>query len=64
MADLNLRCQVAIAMVAVLPPVPDDTCTTDISTDMADVMPPTAAKLVPRSKCPHGAQGLFAGPEV
>ena len=31
---------------------------------MADVMPSTAAELVPRSKRPHGAQGWCAGPGV
>ena len=64
MTDLNLRCQVANAMVAALPPIPDGTCLGDIATDMADVMLSTAAELVPRSKRPRGAQGWSAGPGV
>ena len=43
MADPNLRCQVAIAMVAALPPILDSTCIIDIATDMVDVMFSTAA---------------------
>ena len=62
MADPNLRCQVGNAMIAVLPPIPDGTCISDIATDMADVMISTAAELVPRSKRPRGAQGWCAGP--
>ena len=38
MADPNLRCQVANATVAALPPIPDGTCSSDIAIDMADVM--------------------------
>ena len=57
MADSNLRCQVANAMVATLPPIPDGTCISYIPTDMADVILPTAAELAPRSKRPRGAQG-------
>ena len=38
MTDLNLRFQVAKAMVGALPPTFDDTCISDIATDMADVM--------------------------
>ena len=64
MTDPNLRCQVAKAMVDVLPPIPDGTCIRDIATDMADVMLSTAAKLVPRSKRPRGAQGWCGGPGV
>ena len=64
MADPNLRCQVANAMVATLPPISDGTCSSDIATDMADVMFSTAAELVPRSKRPRGAQGWCAGPGV
>ena len=46
-----------------LPPIPDDTCISDIATDMADVMLSTAAELVPRSKRPpRGAQSWCAGP--
>ena len=55
MADPNLRCQVANAMVDALPPIPDGTCISDIATDMADVMHSTAAELVPRSKRQRGA---------
>ena len=51
----NLRFQVANVMVDALPPIPDDTCISDIATDMADVMPSTAAELIPRSKRPRGA---------
>ena len=43
MADPNLRCQVANAMVAALPPIPDSTCISDIATDMVDAMLSTAA---------------------
>ena len=64
MTDPNLRCQVANAMVDALPSIPDDTCITDIATDMADVIPSTVAELVPRSKRPRGAQGWCAGPGV
>ena len=38
MTDLNLRFQVANAMVDALPPIPDGTCISDIATDMADVV--------------------------
>ena len=62
--DPNLRCQVANAMFDALPPTPDGTCISDIATDMADVILSTAAKLVPRSKCPRGAQGWCTGPGV
>ena len=51
-------------MVAALPPIPNDTCISDITTNMADVMLFTAAKLSPRSKRPRGAQGWCAGPGV
>ena len=57
MADPNLPCQVANAMVSVLPPIPDGSCINDIATDMADIILATAAKLTPRSKRPRGAQG-------
>ena len=49
MADPNLRCQVANAMVDTLPPIPNGTCISDIATDMADAMLSTAAELAPRS---------------
>ena len=49
MADPNLRCQVANAMVDALPPTPDGTCISDIATDMADVVLSTAVEFVPRS---------------
>ena len=55
MTDPNLRCQVANAMVDALPPILDSTCISDIATDMADVMLPTAAELVPRFERPRGA---------
>ena len=62
-ADPNLRCQVANAMmVATLPPTLDGTCINGIASDMADVMLSTAAELTPRSKRPRGAQGWCAGP--
>ena len=64
MADPNLRCQIANAMVATLPPIPDGTCISDIATDMADVMLSTVAEPTPRSKRSCGAQGLCAGPGV
>ena len=64
MTDPNLRCQVANAMVDALPPMPDGTFISDITTDMADVMLSTAAELIPRSKRPRGAQGWCAGPGV
>ena len=51
-------------MVDPLPTIPDDTCISDIATDMAEVMLSTAADLVPRSKRPRGAQGWCAGPGV
>ena len=62
--DLNLRFQVANAIVDALPPIPDGTCISDIATDMADVMLSTVAELVPRSKRPRRAQGWCAGPGV
>ena len=64
MADPNLRCQVANAMVTALPPIPDGTCISDVATDVADVMLSTAAELAPRSKRPRGAQGGCEGPGV
>ena len=64
MADPNLRCQVANAMVAALPPISDNPCISDIATDVADVMLSIATELAPRSKRPRGAQGWCAGPRV
>ena len=64
MADPSLQCQVANAMVAARPPIPDGTCISDIATNMADVMLSTAAELALRSKRPRGAQGWCAGPGV
>ena len=64
MTDPNLRCEVANAMIAALPPIPDGTCISDIATDMADVMLSTAVEMVPRSKRPRGAQGWCAGSGV
>ena len=63
MADPNLQCQVANAMVAALLPIPHGTIS-DIATDMADVMLSTAVELAPCSKRPRGAQGRCAGPGV
>ena len=60
----NLRCQVANAMVAALPPIPDDTCISNIAPNMANVMLSTAVELAPRSKRPRGAQGWCAGPRM
>ena len=64
MAAPNLRCLVANVMFAAPPPIPDGTCINDVATDMADVMPSTAAELTPRSKRPRGAQGWCTGPDV
>ena len=47
-----------------LPPIPEGTCISDISTDMADVILSTAAELIPRSKRPRRVQGWCAGPGV
>ena len=52
-------------MIAALPPIPDDTCISDIATDMADVMLSTAAaELAPLPKRPRGVQSWCAGPGV
>ena len=51
-------------MVAALPPILNDTCISDIATDITDVILTTAAELAPRSKPPRGAQGWYAGPGV
>ena len=64
MTDPNLRCQVANAMVDAPTPIPDDTCTSDVATDMANVMLSTVAELASRSKRPRGAQGWCARPGV
>ena len=64
MTDSNLRCQVANAIVAALPPIPDGTCISDIATEMVDVMLSTAAELEPRFRHPRGTQGWCAGPGV
>ena len=64
MANPNLRCQVANAVVDALPPIPDGTCISDIATDMADVILSTTAEMVPRSKRPRGAQGWCTGSDV
>ena len=61
MADPNVRCQVENAMVAALPPTLDGTCTSDIATDMADVMLSTATELAPRSKRPCGGGARVLG---
>ena len=49
-------------MIVVLPPNPDGTCTSDIATDMADVVPSTATKLAWRSKRPRRSKDWCAGP--
>ena len=59
MTGLNLRCQVANAMVDALPPIHDGTCISDITTDIADVMLSTAAEMVPHSK--RRSTGLVRG---
>ena len=51
-------------MADALPPIPDDTCTSDIAIDTVDVMLSTPAELVSRSKRPRGAKGWCAGPGV
>ena len=61
MADSNVRCQVENAMVAALPPILDGICTSDIATDMADVMFSTATELAPRSKRPCGGGARVLG---
>ena len=61
MADPNVRCQVENAMVAALPPILDGTCTSDIATDMVDVMLSIANELTPRSKCPRGGGARVLG---
>ena len=62
MTDLNLRCQVANAMVDALHAISDGACISDIATDMADVMHYTAVKLVPCSKRPRGHRVGTRGP--
>ena len=57
MADPNLGYQVANAMVTTLAPILDGTSISDITTDMADAMLSTAAKLAPRAKHLRGEQG-------
>ena len=47
-----------------LPRIPEGTCISDISTDMADVILSTAAEKIPRSKRPRRVQGWCAGPGV
>ena len=64
MTDPNLRCQVANGIVDALPLIHDGSCTSDIATDMADVMLSTAAELAPRSKRRRGAQGWCVRPGV
>ena len=55
----NLRCQVAKAIVAALPPIPDGTWISDIATDMANVMLSTAAEQDLRSKWTTGLVRIF-----
>ena len=59
MTDPNLRCQ-----VTALPSIPDGTCISDVTTDMADVILSTAVEMAPRSKRPLGAQCWSVGPGV
>ena len=47
-------------MIAALPPIPDGTYISDVTTDMTDVMLSTAAELAPRLKRPREAQGWSA----
>ena len=47
MADPNLLCQVENAVAVTLPPIPDGPCISDVTADMADVMPSIAVELVP-----------------
>ena len=61
MTDSNLQYEVMNAMIAILPPNTDGTCTSDIATDMADVMLSTAAGLAWRSKRPRRSQDWCAG---
>ena len=62
MAEPNLRRQVANA--AALPPTLDVNRIRAIATDMDDIVVFTATELAPCSKCPRGAQGWCAGPDV
>ena len=58
----NFRYQVP--NVAALPPILDSNRISNIATDMDDSMLSTATELARRSKCPRGAKGWFAGPDV
>ena len=49
-------------MIATLTPIPDGTCTSDIATDMADVIISFAVELSPRSKRSREAQRWCARP--
>ena len=65
MADPNLRCQVANAIVDVLRPIPVVLALVTLPpTAMADIILSTTDELAPRSKHPRGAQGWYAGPGV
>ena len=57
MANPNLRCQFANAMVAAVPSIHVDTCISDVTIDLADVMFSTVVKLAPCSMRLRGAQG-------
>ena len=61
MADPNVRCQVENAMVAALPPILDRICTSDIATDMVDVVLSTATELALLSKRPCGGGARVLG---
>ena len=63
-ADPDLRHQVAIAMSAALPYIPNGTCISNIAADMTDVMLSVSAEMAPRSKRPRGPQGWCVNPDV
>ena len=64
MANPNLRCQFANAMIAAVPSIHDGTCISDVTIDMADVMFSSVVKLAPCSMRLRGAQGWCPGPGV
>ena len=62
MPDPNLRRQVA--NTAALRPILDGNRSRALAIDMDDIVVFTATELAPCSKCPRGAQGRCAGPDV
>ena len=64
MANPNLGCQFANAMVAAVPSIHDGTCISDVTIDTADVMFSTVVKLAPCSMRLRGAQDWCPGPGV